>query len=160
MDPAPRLAARVVVLDEADRVLLVEFRDPSSGHRWWSTPGGGLDADESFEDAARRELVEETGLTQFDLGPCVWVREHRGEFNGERFHARERVFLVRAPAFDVSSTGWTELERRVHVTMRWWTLPELESTTDELSPGGCPSSCACSSRSGRPPSRSMPGSDG
>ena len=132
--PEPRLAARLVILDERDRILLVQFRDPTNDHRWWCTPGGGLDPGERFEEAARREMVEETGLREFDLGPCIWTREHRGSFMGKAFHAVERLFLVRARAFEPTDAGYTDLERQVHVDMRWWTVADLETLTPEVAP--------------------------
>lgn len=48
-----------VVLDEADRVLLIRRRD--NGH--WQPPGGVLELGEGFEAGVRREAREETGVT-------------------------------------------------------------------------------------------------
>jgi 8-oxo-dGTP pyrophosphatase MutT (NUDIX family) len=55
-----RDAARAVVLDPEERVLLVRFEFPR--RRGWATPGGGIDPGESDEAAIRRELAKETGL--------------------------------------------------------------------------------------------------
>lgn len=57
----------MLVLDRQGRVLLQE-RDASAriDPDRWGLPGGHVDEGESFADAARRELAEETGI---DLGP-------------------------------------------------------------------------------------------
>ena len=52
-------AVSTVVQDDEGRVLLV-FEDDADA---WSTPGGSIDIDEVPEDAARREVFEEAGLT-------------------------------------------------------------------------------------------------
>lgn len=53
---------RVFVLDERQRVLLVQMRDPRTGDRYWVTPGGGIEDGESAEEAAVREVLEETAV--------------------------------------------------------------------------------------------------
>ena len=69
-----RSGVRALVLDATDRVLLVRFEDAMGS--WWATPGGGVDAGESDAAALRRELGEEVGLHEFELGPLLWTREH------------------------------------------------------------------------------------
>ena len=74
--PLDREAARVLLLDGSDRLLLFRGCDPADRDRgqWWFTPGGGLDPGETYEQGARREVLEETGLSQFDLGACCVLR--------------------------------------------------------------------------------------
>ena len=53
-----RPTARLIVLNERDQVLLLRLEGESE--TFWMPPGGGLKAGESYEQAARRELREET----------------------------------------------------------------------------------------------------
>ena len=69
-----RPAVRIVCLDVSRRVLLLRWRDPSDGAIVWGLPGGGVNPGESPLDAARRELVEETGLGLRPLEDRTTVR--------------------------------------------------------------------------------------
>ena len=62
-----RQAARAVLLDPDDRILLVRFEFPAAA--FWGTPGGGLDPGETHEQAILRELAEEAGLEGSCSGP-------------------------------------------------------------------------------------------
>lgn len=119
---------RVVLLDEADNVLLVRFRDGMRS--WWCAPGGGLEPGESHEAAARRELREELGLEAFDLGPWIWTRRHAGTFRGRDFDQAERWFLGRATAFAPAPSAMMDVEHG-EGDMRWWSVDELVAKTGE-----------------------------
>ena len=60
MSESPRHSVSVaaVVVDDVDRVLVIERRDNGE----WQIPGGILELGESIHDGVRREVEEETGL--------------------------------------------------------------------------------------------------
>jgi ADP-ribose pyrophosphatase YjhB (NUDIX family) len=136
--PRLRIATRALVLDEVDRVLLVRMGD---GERAvWVTPGGGIEPDESDEQAVRRELREETGLEQFALGPHVWTRTVHLPLGGGRWDGEtERVYLVRTEAFEPAPHFTRDELRAEGVTaIRWWTLEELEAAEEMFAPRRLP----------------------
>jgi TDG/mug DNA glycosylase family protein len=129
-EPVDRPAARALVLDAHDRVLLLRFGHPG-GSTFWATPGGALDAGESDEEALRRELNEEIGLSAADLGPCVWVREHIF-FWHRVVRQTERIYLVRVQAHEPQPV--VELREEGVVDQCWWTLEELERSQEVFAP--------------------------
>jgi 8-oxo-dGTP pyrophosphatase MutT (NUDIX family) len=134
--PTVRRAARVLLLDGDLRVLLVRFR--YHGRIWWAAPGGGLQDGETHEDAARREVAEETGFELGELGPWVWTREHIFRFEGRLYHQHERYFVASVPAFDPRPKVIDAEEAKAFDGLRWWTLPELEDTDEEFAPADLP----------------------
>ena len=125
-----REAARVVVLDDDDRVLLTRF-DFRDGQSVWTTVGGGLEPGETYEDAARRELVEEAGLELAELGPCIWTRDHRIPNPGLFDVQRERFFVVRTAPFEPAPRlSWDELNAEGMTAVKWWTVDEIVAATE------------------------------
>lgn len=133
-----RPAARAVVLDELDRILLVRFEFPAK--TVWATPGGGIEPGESPEDAIRRELEEEAGLASVEVGPPVWTRLHVIPFIGGRWDGqREQYHVVRTPAFTPQPRlSWEQLNREYVFELRWWTLAELEAAETTFAPRRLP----------------------
>jgi len=134
----PRPSARLLVVDPQGRVLLFRFEfrhGPLAGRIFWATPGGAIEPGESFEDGARRELAEETGLTIDHPGPQIARREfamHAPE--GDPVMADERYFLVRVDPFTLADGGWTDLEREVMTEHRWWTPAEISAADEKIYP--------------------------
>lgn len=132
---AGRRAARVLLLDGDDRLLLFCGVDPHVPDvRFWFTPGGGVEDGESLTDAARRELREETGCADVEFGPPVWTRESGFDFEGEAVQQHETYFVARVPAWEVDTSGFTDLEQRAVLWHRWWTLDELRVTPETVYP--------------------------
>jgi len=126
--PELRPTSRVLLLDERDRLLLFQAFPPAgwgNDPEIWVPPGGGLNPGESFEDAARREVWEETGLEAFELGPCVWTRDAVWRWGERLVDSRERFFLGRTSGFEVRPAALEELELETMGEHRWWCLDEI-----------------------------------
>ena len=134
-----RRAARVVLLAPDGRVLLQHGFDPGRPEdgTWWLTPGGGLNDGESIEDAAVREVQEETGfrLAPEELGPVVATRVCSFPFEGRRYRQSESFFAAHVKPFTPQHHGWDEVEQRALLDHRWWSLAELRATDEAVYPG-------------------------
>jgi 8-oxo-dGTP pyrophosphatase MutT (NUDIX family) len=134
MTPEPRPAARVLVLDRLDRLLLFDGIVPNRERtRLWCPPGGALEPDETFEEAALRELAEETGI-RAALGPCVWRRKHAFEMFGKWYLGDERYFLVRVGTAEVDDSAREEVEKCLILGHRWWPAAEVQASRETFVP--------------------------
>ena len=145
-----RRAARAIVLDPAERILLVHFRFPSAS--FWAPPGGGIEEGETPEQTVARELDEETGLVDFEPGPWVWTRTHVFPFdNGLWDGQTDRYMLVRTHAFEPAARFTAaELEAEYVAGIRWWTPAELALSDERFSPSRLPELIAALLRDGPP----------
>ncbi|MGO9344442.1 MAG: nitrilase-related carbon-nitrogen hydrolase [Acidimicrobiales bacterium] len=131
-----REAARVLVLDEDDRALLVQFSD-DFGHTWWAAPGGGLQPGEDHASAALRELEEELGTADIELGPEIGWRRHTLSFNANPWMTQhERWFVARHASFDVPAEQVASLASEAVTDARWWSADQLAGSGLVTAPRG------------------------
>ncbi len=137
METRTRWAARAVVIDDRGRTLLFRAQMPGTEDApriFWITPGGGIEDGEDEITAVRRELFEETGLVDCELGPPVWKRDHTFRWGDGMLRQVEVYYLVRVPAFDVSTDHHQEEELTFLTAHRWFTLDEIRRHEERFVP--------------------------
>ena len=134
---AQQRTARAVLLDETGAALLLHGQTQEHPQRdVWYTPGGRVEAGETIEQALRRELREELGLTDIDVGPWVWIRRAVRHRPDGAVHTTSHFHLVQTPRFAPQTGDITGAE--ANVEWRWWTLDDLRATDDEFIPRHLP----------------------
>ncbi|MGI5488051.1 NUDIX hydrolase [Microtetraspora malaysiensis] len=126
-----RDAARVIILDEANRILLMCYGEDDEVY--WGTPGGALEPGETHVQAAVRELSEELGI-EAEIGAEVATREKDHLILGEHVRQVERYFIAQIPAQDVEQGHATDTDNIL--CWEWWELSELDSTNQTVYPAG------------------------
>ncbi|MFI6789778.1 NUDIX hydrolase [Nonomuraea sp. NPDC050383] len=153
MIPLRRFTARVLPIDDQDRVLLLYGFDPARpGERFWFTIGGAVEGGETLQQAAARELYEEVG-----------IRAEADEFTGPygagtvefsfaeyAITQDETFFAVRIGKgrggdgqggdgqAEVSFDNMEEIEKATTVGHRWWSAEELDATDEIVHPADLP----------------------
>ncbi|KQT99197.1 NUDIX hydrolase [Methylobacterium sp. Leaf469] len=141
--PPVREVARALVFDPAGRLLLIAYEsvrpiDPANpdDRTFWFMPGGGLEPGESHVEACRRELEEEIGVADAPIGPQVAGCDGPFHLFRTSRDARERYFVVRLPDDRIDTRRLAETEDNPVLGTRWWTLDELDATSERIEPAG------------------------
>ena len=127
--PALREAARAIVLDPDDRVMLLRY-DENGG--FWATPGGSLEPGETPRQAVIRELREELGVRHVDLGPHLATRTKDHQVAGRDVRQAEQYYLARVRPENVDPQSAANPDNIQE--WRWWSLAELAATSQTVYP--------------------------
>ncbi len=130
-----RQAVRGIMLTSQRRVLLMQAQDPASDFKVWFAPGGGMEPGENAEECLRREIHEETGLNDFDIGPLIWSRHLTFEWRNRLISQDEVFYLVNCERFEpTTQANPSETELMDFQQFKWWTTPEISTSEDEFAP--------------------------
>lgn len=117
----PRPAVGVVPVNSAGEIMLVDHDRFISGERGWEIPSGGVDHGEEWEQAARREMVEESGCTGGEFTYMSYYRPSIGSSN--------QLFAL----YFARNVAQTEAIRDTNeiITARWFKVAEVRELIDQ-----------------------------
>jgi len=110
------LGVRAIVTNEKNEILLVKH----SYQNFWFLPGGGVKKGETFEQAIRRELIEETGY-EADIIELFGV--YQNTYEGKRdnivvFVCKNGKFIESSPSPEIEKYGFFSIDKSPENTSR------------------------------------------
>lgn len=137
----PRRSIRVLLFNSENEILLLRAEDPTTttvdgSYRgpFWFPVGGEIESGESIEEAARREVFEETGITEVKLGPLVWFGTFDLVLSGKPTRLFQEFIVGRTEQRETTLAHLTEAEKRVLTHARWFSLDEMGAYEEMIYP--------------------------
>ena len=130
-----RNTVRVLLLNDKNEILLIRIK--KTENPFWFTVGGGIDEGESLEEAAFREIYEETGITkdQVKLGPIVWKGELDYPADDNQLMRHKQKFIVaKTQKTKVYAAQPTEWEKKFAGEMSWFSLEKIKKSKETIFP--------------------------
>jgi 8-oxo-dGTP diphosphatase len=130
-----RRTARAILLDDVGRVLLIRFSVLRDGNNFafWATPGGTVEARETDLEAVKREIREELAIDLALTGP-VHSSVDRFTHKGVSVENTDVFFVGRLNQKVLRLHATAQDERAAMQETRWWSIEEIDETTDTIFP--------------------------
>lgn len=132
---SPRVAVGTVVIRDGAVLLVQRAKAPSEG--LWAIPGGSVELGETLQQAAERELFEETGVRARAGKPCfAFDAVHKDGSGRVRFHyvvvdlRAEFVSGEPKPGDDVLEARWVRPDELGTMSVSERTLELLRGASD------------------------------
>lgn len=141
--PIVRPSVRVILLNKLNEVLMLKADDPNTTERdglcrtpFWFLVGGGLNSGESIEQAAIREVYEETGIKRHELtlGPLVWRGEVDLRFHGVLTRLDQHYVVAHTSSSEISFAHLEISEQAVIKEARWFSVWGLTTISEPVYP--------------------------
>lgn len=138
-----RNSIKILLLNDKKEILLMCADDPKTttldgkyNGKFWFAVGGQIENGESMQEAAIREIYEETGLgkEEIELGPIVWFGEFDLSLNGILTHMKQTFMVVKTNNKNVVLTNLDEWEKKKVKRLKWFSLEEIIHSDEVIYP--------------------------
>ncbi|HPY85709.1 MAG TPA: NUDIX hydrolase [Ruminococcus flavefaciens] len=115
----------VILLNDKNEILLGRRTD----NGYWDYPAGSMELGESFEECARREVLEETGLT---CGKLEFLMDISGEDTFYEYPNGDKVYLAVIIYLCRDFTGDMKVQEEEAFEQRFFPIDQLPENTPPL----------------------------
>ena len=138
-----RNSVRVLLINDKKEILLICAEDYKTTTidgkyrgRYWYTIGGKIESNESVQEAAIREIYEETGIIkeELELGPIVWFGEYDLILSSIKTHNKQQFMVVKTPRNNVTLDYLTPEEKVVIKDISWFSLEKIKNSSEIIYP--------------------------
>ena len=138
-----RNSVKIILLNEKNEILLMCADDPKTTTpdgkyhgKFWFLIGGEIKEGESIEEAAIRELHEETGITEEEVmfGPTVWYGDFELMLNETLTHLKQTFIVAKTKKENVSFTKLDHWEKNVLMKLEWFSLGKIKNCNEIIYP--------------------------
>lgn len=138
-----RKCVRLILINPDQKILFMCADDPTTTNlageyhgRFWFTIGGQIEPNETLITAAKRELFEETGLSESEvrLGPIVWFDRVELILADQHTQLHQQYMVAHCQKNDITACNLTNLEKEIIVDYKWFDLAALNAWHEPIFP--------------------------